>query len=314
LVVLAACGIAAIPFLAAGFSLDAGFLPGSIEAPAAGGLAGRLLMRYRQTYRLGGAIEGSLLMSFVGLFGVMAAYSAAAAGFPLADAALLNLDQAIGYDWIRYAKFCADHHYLRSLLYFAYFSMFLQPIAIISLLTFTGNQVRSEKFILANLTSLSLTVTMFLFLPATTAWTFANQEQLAARLLSSLPLSGNSWMTDLLSLRSGGGRHLTMAAGIIAFPSFHCVSALLSVWAAWPVRRLRVPLCLLNLLMIASAPIFGGHYATDLIGGAVVAAITIALINPLHRRLVAAKMVRILPPLEPLLLRWMPPHGDTSRC
>jgi membrane-associated phospholipid phosphatase len=47
------------------------------------------------------------------------------------------------------------------------------------------------------------------------------------------------------------------------------------MWAFFPIKRLRAGAILLNLVALAATPIQGAHYFVDLIGGAVLAAISI---------------------------------------
>ena len=42
--------------------------------------------------------------------------------------------------------------------------------------------------------------------------------------------------------------------GIVSFPSFHAASAVLYIWALWPVRYVGGAAVILNLLMMASTP------------------------------------------------------------
>ncbi len=65
--------------------------------------------------------------------------------------------------------------------------------------------------------------------------------------------------------------------GLIIFPSFHAVAAVVFCWAIWPVRRLRWFFGPINLLMLAATPIDGAHYAVDILGGAAVASFAIVL-------------------------------------
>jgi hypothetical protein len=306
LIIMAACGLAAIPFFAAGFWLDANVISSLLEIPLAGILAGRLLMRYRETHRFGSIVEGSLLMSLAGIFGLMVCYAAAAGGAPLADMTFLELDRRLGYDWKDYAQLFSGNRPVRLIFQGAYISIFIQPIIIAPILYFTGQAARFEKFILATMFSVSITASIFFLFPATTAWTFLGQEELAARVLSDLPLSTNSWVTDLIRVRAGGGRHVTSAAGIVAFPSYHCISALLNIWAVWTAGRLRLGFVVLNLVMIASAPIFGGHYVIDLVGGALVAGLTIVVIGPFHRGLLNSKFLRLPNALDGWLSQCVP--------
>jgi hypothetical protein len=295
-IVLAACAIAAVPFLLSGFAINRDVLRIFIQWPTIASLiAVRLLRRYPATYAFAGAVEGIFLMSVAALFGLLICYSAAACGasLPLVDAQLVRADHWLGYDWRAYAGFAAAHPWLLQALRYAYGTNLLQPAVIVAILFMTSQEPRFEKFVLANMVIVTLTCLTFMLLPATTAWTFQGQESLAIRILPDLPTTTNSWLNDLLQIRSGLGRHVTHPSGIIAFPSFHCASAILNAWAVWKVRWARLPFLALNLTMIAATPLIGGHYVADLIGGAIVAGVTIVALDTLYRRLLRAKWLRL---------------------
>ncbi len=69
--------------------------------------------------------------------------------------------------------------------------------------------------------------------------------------------------------------------GILTFPSVHAAVAMLCAWAMWPIRPLRYPFLLLNILMTVSAVSHAGHYLADIIAGIGIAAATIAIVNKL---------------------------------
>jgi membrane-associated phospholipid phosphatase len=81
------------------------------------------------------------------------------------------------------------------------------------------------------------------------------------------------------AIRDEGARYITreLMVPFVSFPSYHAVAAVLLSWAAWPIKKLRWPILLLNLCMSFSALIIGAHYLVDLIGGAVIAVVSIAL-------------------------------------
>ena len=65
--------------------------------------------------------------------------------------------------------------------------------------------------------------------------------------------------------------------GLIGFPSFHTVMALLTIWYARKLPLLRWLALALNILVIASTPIHGGHHLVDLFGGAATTGIAVWL-------------------------------------
>jgi membrane-associated phospholipid phosphatase len=225
---------------------------------------------------------------------LLVCYAAAAGGARLVDRQLLSIDQWLGYDWEGYARYCSARPWLLQTYRYAYNSNLTQPALIGALLHLTRQEVRFEKFVLANVVAVLITALIFLFLPATTAWTVQGQEAYASHLLPDLPITTNSWLGDLLQIRNGNGRYIFRLAGIVAFPSFHCVSAILNLWAIWRLRWLRVPFGLLNAVMLAATPIIGGHYLCDVLGGFAVAVATIAAVGPLHRYLRDLKLWELM--------------------
>jgi membrane-associated phospholipid phosphatase len=88
----------------------------------------------------------------------------------------------------------------------------------------------------------------------------------------------------LLALRAGGplSFDLSQLQGLISFPSYHTVLAVLLTYAH---RRssLLVPIALVNGVMLFSIPTVGQHYLIDIIAGAAVAGLAIAATAALHR-------------------------------
>ena len=85
----------------------------------------------------------------------------------------------------------------------------------------------------------------------------------------------------LASIRDGSVTQFALRdlTGIVAFPSFHTVLALLLIYVHRPPLWTFVPALILNALMLVATPFAGHHYLVDLIAGAVVAAISIAIVE-----------------------------------
>ncbi|MDE2013267.1 MAG: phosphatase PAP2 family protein [Alphaproteobacteria bacterium] len=98
-----------------------------------------------------------------------------------------------------------------------------------------------------------------------------------------LPLALDQKYADaLMALLQNGPGHIVPVniKGLIGFPSFHTFEALLIAWYARELKRVRWAALAINLGVIVSTPIQGGHHVVDLLGGAVVAAAAIALTAP----------------------------------
>src|SRR6185437_8994857 len=77
-------------------------------------------------------------------------------------------------------------------------------------------------------------------------------------------------------LAHGPGRiSPTAAKGLIGFPSYHAVLALLVVWYARPLAVIRWIALAINGLVLIATPIQGGHHVIDVVAGFAVAALAI---------------------------------------
>jgi membrane-associated phospholipid phosphatase len=92
----------------------------------------------------------------------------------------------------------------------------------------------------------------------------------------ALPLE---FQQHALALREGTMSiiDLSGAQGLVTFPSFHTVSAVLLLYAFWTVPYVRWISLPLNTLMLIAIPIQGSHYLVDVIAGAALAVATWAL-------------------------------------
>jgi hypothetical protein len=97
-----------------------------------------------------------------------------------------------------------------------------------------------------------------------------------------------AWMErDLIAgLRDGTGRVLDLSylMGIVSFPSFHATLPVILAWAQRDVRGLRVAAPVWGAVTVLATPLFGGHYAVDVLGGLALAVPAIAVAPWLARR------------------------------
>jgi membrane-associated phospholipid phosphatase len=83
----------------------------------------------------------------------------------------------------------------------------------------------------------------------------------------------------LLALRSGAPFLLDLGNqdGLICFPSFHTILAVLTAVALWPNRYLRWPCAVLAGLIVLSTLTTGWHYLSDVLGGLVLTAVSLVV-------------------------------------
>ncbi len=74
----------------------------------------------------------------------------------------------------------------------------------------------------------------------------------------------------LVGLRDGSWRtiDLTHMMGIVTFPSYHATRPVVLVWAVSKTRWCRIVAPIWAGVTILATPLFGGHYAIDVLAGA----------------------------------------------
>lgn len=207
----------------------------------------------------------------------LASYASAAWSLDYADGWLARADAAIGFSWEVAYNFTASSRLLQIAGRCAYISIGITPLVILAVLVLTGRVGRARRFILAYWLTLAVTILFFPLAPAVGPMSAMNPD-----LITYMPISGveNNVVGHAVSIdaaRAGTLGKLTVGSmiGIISFPSFHAAAAVLFMWAAWPVERLRWPVTLLNLAMLCSTIVEGNHYLVDLFAGIAVAAVAI---------------------------------------
>jgi hypothetical protein len=215
------------------------------------------------------------LFIFSGMLTIVLSYLAAQRAIPLYDAQLSALDSALGFDWRRWHAFVHAHPVFDTVLGIAYASLLPQIPLTVFLLAHRGRTDRNRELFWTILTAALVTTAMFYAFPASGPFAYF-----------SIDLGRAIHLKDFLQLRSGapGLYSLPDLQGIIAFPSFHTVLALIFMHAHRGLRASFIPFVLLNGLMLVSTPSHGGHYLTDMIGGAVVALASIALVRQVMAR------------------------------
>jgi membrane-associated phospholipid phosphatase len=189
---------------------------------------------------------------------------------PYSDALLARWDAALGLDWSAYFAFVASQPELAELLAWSY--VILPPASALALFGLLAlNRVRTaEFFVAAFFATCAISVVAGMFFPARAAVAYLLEQPDLLLAFSIEP--GLYHLSDLEALRAGStlAFNLNDMPGLVTFPSFHAAAG---VVIAWAYRRtfLYWPLFVYALLMIASAPVFGGHYFIDLIAGTAVA-------------------------------------------
>lgn len=223
--------------------------------------------------RLADVIELTGLFCWFSLIGALASYAVAAGSTGYQDDLLARADAALRFDWLAAYRFMADRPWLAGVAGFAYRSIFLTPLVVVAALAWTGRTMQATRFIALFAVALAIALVSFHFWPARSALAhFVGTDA------AYLPATGIEHVAQIEGLRSGAITLVDPAriVGLITFPSFHATCAVLFAWAGWPVRRLRVPLLVVNGAMLAVTPVEGTHYLVDVIAGVLLALALIA--------------------------------------
>jgi hypothetical protein len=272
----------AVPLVAIGalWAADLGWAAHSgLRVVGITALAGTLLLLAANFWFYRGRVEADrardLVSGFAWFFALAAgtafmSYLAATLDRPLADPWLARADAALGFDWLAWFGAVQANHALQGMLHFAYGSMMLQVMVDLFVLPLSGMGTRNRELLSAFAISMIPTLILFALFPAACPWVFLHAE----------PNKVALHMLDLQALRTGHYPVLDLQRihGLVTFPSYHTVVAILLIWAARGTRGFFLAL-VLNLLMLASVPSKGGHYLVDMLAGATIAFVTIALVR-----------------------------------
>ena len=205
------------------------------------------------------------------LFGIFT-YLCATLSFPLMDTHFSNINVALGFDWVAWNRYVTNHFYLNNFLDAVYKSPLYQTY--FAVLFFSHSKRRSGAHELWFTTVISLLITSMVstVLPALGTFFYYKENLEAAIHIPNLfALRDGTLITfQILSLRP-----------IITFPSFHMVLALLLCYPYRHYKKIFPLILLLNFLMMLSIPSHGGHYLVDMMGGLVVACVSIILYHKL---------------------------------
>lgn len=181
---------------------------------------------------------------------------------PLIDAHLARLDQYFGFDWPAVFVWSRQHPRVDFLLALAYASVIGQISVVVIYLAIANRREQLEEFTTVFVITAVMTVVVSGFFPAAGPFKFYSALHADASMLSHFePLRAGTLRTiDPLTTQ-----------GLVSIPSFHTVVALLLAYAmrrtyVWPV------FVALNVLVILSTPVRGGHYLVDLLAGALMLA------------------------------------------
>ena len=196
------------------------------------------------------------------------------------DLYLVQIDTWLGYSWPAIVKFSGHHPFFNELTRYAYVSSLPQIALLIIILGFNGKQKDLHECILFIIVSGLVTIGFWAVFPTfgtSILYDISGTIEQAAR-----PLVGSAYGAELLRLGTEGPNYITPEdiEGLVAFPSFHTILALITIYAARTTNWLFPIVFAVNLFVLPGVLIHGGHHLIDVFGGILVAFATIYLTHP----------------------------------
>jgi hypothetical protein len=186
--------------------------------------------------------------------------------FPLRDAWLARMDKALGFNVPSIAAWTAAHPHWRILSDKSYDVLYLLLPMAMFLPGILGKRVAAEEFIVANGAGFLISFPIFTLMPAIGPWAGSEFAGNAAQ---------KACEASIIALHSGS--KTAAVVGLVSFPSFHVIWAVLSARALWPIRFLRMVGVVMACLVVVSTVTTGWHYVVDVIAGFAMAVATLGI-------------------------------------
>lgn len=220
--------------------------------------------------------EMAYLLTFTAVAGVLS-YIAVGLSLPLIDEELVRIDAALGFEWLRYVEFVNAHPLLGILSTGVYGTTAIQIALTAAILPLAGRPERSRELVLAIMIGGIFTILISALLPASGA--LAHYQPAEAFYGANRPVVDLAYKSEFFAMRDGeiGTLILPQMKGLIAFPSYHAVLAVLTVAVLRGIPWIFWPLVALNVAVLLSTPIDGGHHLIDMLAGVAVALGSLAI-------------------------------------
>ena len=201
-------------------------------------------------------------------------YGALALGRPFIDAWLDQTDRRLGIDVLQVTAWTAHYPWLVSTLNWTYNTLPIQLVIPLIVLPVAGDRRALWEYLWHLHVSLVVALICLALWPALCPFTYRHYEPLVS------PVLLEHLTTQIREVHAGRFRVIVAQdmQGLISFPSFHVAAALAVTWA---LRRQRVsiwlPIALINVGLVLATVLLGIHYATDLLGTAVLLAASLVI-------------------------------------
>ncbi|HWD13790.1 phosphatase PAP2 family protein [Pseudochrobactrum sp. sp1633] len=183
------------------------------------------------------------------------------------DQWLLQFDAVFGYNWADMVRWSVHKPILNELMRYAYLSSLPQMVVLILMLGLGAQIRRLHVMLMTLMLSASLAVVFWILFPTAGPSAYLMLDQETASISHQvLDKAYGKKMLDLLVYGEEQIRPSQMI-GLIAFPSYHTVLALVGIWFSRSLKWMFPVFLIVNLLVFPATLAHGGHYLIDLAGG-----------------------------------------------
>jgi hypothetical protein len=250
----------------AGLRVAIGWQDGIVVAVALGAMMALRTLSIRS----GGLMAEYFAITAVAatVFGVLS-YLCTAHDAPLADGAFQKMDAALGFDWLSWFQIVHTNPLAAGAFRLCYDSLIYQGLYFGLLLALLDRRDDlKEMFWIVFVAGLFTSAGAYLW-PA-----FGPFREFG------LDKYGD-YIPVIEHLRSGRDLNFPLHAmtGVVSFPSFHTTMALAYVYGFRRTGAIGAGIAVLNIGMLLAIPVFGGHYLTDMIAGAAVLLVSLAIVK-----------------------------------
>ncbi|QDM40174.1 phosphatase PAP2 family protein [Altererythrobacter sp. TH136] len=195
---------------------------------------------------------------------------------PLMDARLARADAALGFHVDRAVRAAAYSPHLIDVLAFVYNASGVVVVALILAVLGTGSTGRAWELTATIVIAMQVVAALSILMPAIGAMHHFGLGDLQGR---GLPVGAGVYHLQGFAHFYGGSdpvARLSDMTGLVTFPSFHTVLALMATQALAPTRLRWVGVAWTSMVIVSTVPV-GGHYAVDLAAGFVIWALAAAI-------------------------------------
>ncbi len=186
------------------------------------------------------------------------------------DATLVWIDSWFGYSWPAACAWISQYPLLSDMLRQVYTLTLAQILLVFLFLGMANDRKRLHAAMLATVFAALATIFCWALFPSSGASAYWTLDPEIDRIVG--PVVNSAYGAELNRLLVDGIKDISaiQATGLIGFPSFHTVMALMSLVAIWPYPFARFALILVNTMLVPAILIHGGHNLMDVFGGAVI--------------------------------------------